>query len=115
MQPYTHFLMGHGLIPLGDDSTPWETVILMSVMLAGLFLLPLLFWLRPPHFATVSGYLSGANVDGSASYRGAMGAERQVETRGYYLAGFIKESTLTRSGLLASLALVAVMVASVTL
>jgi ech hydrogenase subunit A len=66
----------------------------MTLMLAVLFLMPLWFWLRPPRFAVVSGYLSGANVDGSASYRGAMGATREVDSRGYYLTGFIQENVI---------------------
>ncbi|MBK1721074.1 proton-conducting transporter transmembrane domain-containing protein [Thiocystis violacea] len=97
--PYTDFLASLGLIPASNLAMPWETITLMSLMLAGLFLMPLAFWLRPPHFTEVSGYLSGANVDGSASYRGAMGVERVVESRGYYLSGFIREGTMVRVGL----------------
>ncbi|MEY6431858.1 proton-conducting transporter membrane subunit [Thioalkalicoccus limnaeus] len=100
--PYTQALADAGLVPPPSDSTHWETFILMSVMLAGMFLLPVLFWLRPPHYATVSGYLSGANVAGSASYRGAMGGEREVTARGYYLTAFLDEQRLTRQGLIAA-------------
>lgn len=112
VQPYTEFLTGAGLIPLTDDRVPWETIAMMTAMLGGIFLLPLIFWLRPPRFAVVSGYLSGANVDGSASYRGAMGATREVESRGYYLAEFIQEDLLIRRGLLGALILVTLMLLS---
>ncbi|MBK1733613.1 NADH-quinone oxidoreductase subunit L [Thiococcus pfennigii] len=111
IQPFTHDLMMSGLIPVGDDSTPWETVLMMTLMLGGLFLLPLLFWLRPPKFTPISGYLSGANVAGSASYRGAMGAEREVAARGYYLTTLIDEQRLTRQGVLAAGALTIAMLA----
>jgi ech hydrogenase subunit A len=100
IQPYTEALAAAGLIPAAGEHIPWETIILMSVMLAGLFLMPMAFWLRPPRHPEVSGYLSGANVAGSASYRGAMGAEREVTSRGYYLAAFIHEDTLIRNGVL---------------
>ncbi len=107
--PFTQHLMMANLIPVSDATTPWETVVLMSLMLIGLFLLPLLFWLKPPRFAPVSGYLSGANVDGSASYRGAMGGEREVAARGYYLTGFFAERRLTRQGQVIAGALIVAM------
>ncbi|NEV63872.1 proton-conducting transporter membrane subunit [Thiorhodococcus minor] len=100
VMPYTQHLASLGLIAEPSFAMPWETILLMSVMLAGLFLMPLAFWLRPPKYSEVSGYLSGANVDGSASYRGAMGAERLVESRGYYLSGFIEEGKVVRVGLI---------------
>jgi len=84
-------------------------------MLGVLFVLPLLFWWRPPRFSEVSGYLSGANVDGSASYRGAMGAERMVESRGYYLTGFFQETTLIRYGGLGTTGLIALMIGGAAL
>ncbi|TCT22155.1 ech hydrogenase subunit A [Thiobaca trueperi] len=102
IHPYTGSLIGAGLIPALDGHLPWETIATMSFMLAALFLLPILFWLRPPQFQASSGYLSGANVDGSASYRGAMGAEREVASRSYFLTDFIREGMLTRVGLLGS-------------
>jgi ech hydrogenase subunit A len=112
VQPYTDFLTGAGLIPLTHDRLPWETIAMMTTMLAGLFLMPLIFWLRPPRVTLASSYLSGANVDGSASYRGAMGAEREVESRGYYLAGFIQEDRLVRRGMLGALFLLTLMLVS---
>jgi ech hydrogenase subunit A len=111
VHPFTDNLAQAGLIPVGDDTIPWETVAMMTLMLAGLFLLPLVFWLRPPQFAPISGYLAGANVDGSASYRGAMGGEREVAARGYYLTTLIDEQRLTRQGMLAAGALTIVMLA----
>jgi len=113
--PYTHYLAVLGLIPDARAVIPWETVWLMTLMLGVLFVLPLLFWWRPPRFAEVSGYLSGANVDGSASYRGAMGAERMVESRGYYLTGFFHETTLIRYGGLGTAALIALMIGGAAL
>lgn len=100
VQPYTGYLMANGLIPPEIARIPAENLIIMSLMLAGLFLMPLAFWLWPPRVVAVSGYLSGANITGSASYRGAMGAEREVASRGYYLKGFIQEETLFRAGLI---------------
>lgn len=102
IQPYTNFLVDNGLMQASTDRIPTETIAMMSGMLLGLFLLPLAFWVRPPKFAEVSGYLSGANVDGSASYRGAMGAEREVESRGYYLTGFIKEDKVIHGSVIGS-------------
>jgi len=99
VQPYTDALAAAHLLPTTADQVPWETIALMTVMLAALFLMPLWFWLHPPQFGVVSGYLSGANVDGSASYRGAMGATREVDSRSYYLVGFIQEDVLIRRGL----------------
>lgn len=99
VQPYTDALAAAHLLPMTADQVSGETIALMTLMLAVLFLMPLLFWLRPPRFTMVSGYLSGANVDGSASYRGAMGATREVDSRGYYLAGFIQENVLMQRGL----------------
>jgi ech hydrogenase subunit A len=111
IQPYTHALVEGGLLPLMDDSTPRETVVVMSVMLGALFLLPLVFWLRPPRYSEVSGYLSGANVQGGSSYRGAMGAERTVVSRNYYLTTFLSERKLTLAGMLAAGAAIAGMLA----
>jgi ech hydrogenase subunit A len=115
VQPHVAALIGAGLIPAGDVQIPWETVGMMTLMLGGLFLLPLLFWLWPPQYKEVSAYLSGANVNGSASFRGAAGAERQVTTRSYYLAGFLNEQRLTFGAVLATSVVAVVMLASVTL
>ncbi len=115
VQPYTGFLTGEGLIPAGDERIPWENIAMMTAMLGGLFLLPLVFWLLPPQATAVSGYLSGANVDGSASYQGAMGAEREVASRGYYLAGFIREETMIRNGLIGSGSLLLLMLIGASL
>ncbi|MBK1719653.1 NADH-quinone oxidoreductase subunit L [Thiocystis violacea] len=113
--PYTDYLGALGLIPVVAASIPWDNIAIMSLMLAGLFLMPLAFWLRPPRHAEVSGYLSGANVSGSASYRGAMGVERVVESRGYYLSGFIREDIMMRYGMLGAGVLIVVMVGGVAL
>jgi len=113
--PYTHYLAVLGLIPDVQAIIPWETVWLMTLMLGVLFGLPLLFWWRPPRFAEVSGYLSGANVDGGASYRGAMRIERLVESRGYYLTGLIHEPALLRYGGLGTAMLIALMIGGAAL
>jgi ech hydrogenase subunit A len=112
VQPFVDPLMSAGLIPIGGDRIPWETVAMMTTMLAGLFVMPLIFWLFPPRFAAVSGYLAGGNLDGSASYQGAMGAERQVESRGYYLSGLIREQPVVRMGLAAAALLTGLMLLS---
>jgi ech hydrogenase subunit A len=113
--PYTHYLAALGLIPDVQAVIPWENIWFMTLMLGGLFLMPLAFWLRPPQFAEVSGYLSGANVDGSASYRGAMGVERMVESRGYYMTDFFHETALLRYGGLGTAALIALMIGGAAL
>lgn len=115
VHPYTSALVSSGLIPAGDDRIPWETVAMMTLMLGGLFLLPLTFWLWPPPRTLASGYLSGANLEGSASYRGAAGAAREVSIRGYYLAGFFDEGRLTLAGTATAAALLAALFAGVWL
>jgi ech hydrogenase subunit A len=72
-----------------------DTLIAMTVMMALLFLMPLLYLVVPIPKTYAPGYLAGVNIDGSASYRGAMGATRTVESRNYYLTGFLSESRLT--------------------
>lgn len=102
--PYTQGLAALGLIPAQATVIPWETVGIMTLMLVGLFALPLAFWLRPPSYVETTPYLSGANV-GEDSYRGAMGSERLASSHGYYLTGFFAEPRLMRLGVLGTLAL----------
>ncbi len=113
IHPYTADLVDRHLLFASTDQTSTETVIIMAVMLGGLFLSPLHYWLRPPKYVAVSTYLAGANVDGSASYQGAMGAERTVVTRNYYLTSFINERQITAvGGVLAALAILATLAAA---
>ena len=113
IQPYTDYLVKAGLIAASTEKTTTETFIIMAVMLGGLGLMPLRYWLSPPKYIAVTTYLAGANVDGSASYQGAMGAERTVVTRNYYLTSFINESLLTKlGGLTASVVIILTLAAT---
>ncbi len=109
--PYTQQLAGLGLIPAHAMAIPWETVGIMSLMLGGLFILPLAFWLKPPLYIESDPYLSGANVEGE-SYRGAMGAERLATNQGYYLIGFFDERRLMQTGIIGALGLGVLMLGS---
>jgi ech hydrogenase subunit A len=70
-------------------------IIIMTIMLGFMILLPVIFAMLPKKWPRVPTYLAGANVDGSLSYRGAMGITRQVGVGGYYLTGFLSEKKLT--------------------
>jgi ech hydrogenase subunit A len=72
-----------------------DTLVAMIVMMGLLFAMPLLYLVIPMPKTYAPGYLAGVNIDGSASYRGAMGATRTVESRNYYMVGFFSESRLT--------------------
>ena len=71
-----------------------DTLVAMNVMIGLLFVMPLVYLFMPAPTRLAPGYLGGANVDGSASYRGAMGATRTVESRNYYLRSFLDEGRL---------------------
>ena len=70
----------------------------MNVMIGLLFGLPLVYIIMPARMRMASGYLAGVNVDGSETYQGAMGLTRTVQTRTYYLKGFLHEGVLTWAG-----------------
>ena len=87
----------------GESMTiEFETLLAMNVMIGLLFLLPLVYLVMPAPKRLAAGYLAGVNLDGSATYQGAMGATRTVETRTYYLKGFLSEKGLTVAGYLLS-------------
>ena len=115
IQPYTKALVDQGLLTASLEKTPVEAIIVMAVMLAGLALMPLRYALTPPKYVAVSTYLAGANVDGSASYQGAMGAERTVVTHNYYLTSFINGAKLTKVGGLAASAVIVLTLAATAL
>ena len=81
-----------------------ETLIAMNVMIGLLFSLPLVYIVMPARMRLASGYLAGVNVEGSATYQGAMGITRTVQSRTYYLKGFLSERVLTWIGCSVSVA-----------
>jgi len=115
IQPYTKSLVDLGLLAPSHEPAPVEAIVVMAVMLAGLALMPLRYALMPPKYVAVSTYLAGANVDGSASYQGAMGAERTVVTHNYYLTSFINGAKLTKVGGLVATAVILLTLAATKL
>jgi ech hydrogenase subunit A len=87
-----------------------DTVFSMIFMMVMLFIMPLLYLIVPRKRRIVSGYLAGANIDGSASFRGMMGAPVKVESRNYYLRDFFNESGITRMASLISILLLGILV-----
>jgi ech hydrogenase subunit A len=87
--PYSLAIYGHG-VALAQGN-----LIIMTIMLGLMIVLPIAFSLYPKKLIHVSTYLAGANVDGSLSYKGAMGINREVGLRNYYLSGFLSENKLT--------------------
>jgi ech hydrogenase subunit A len=92
IDPYVTALYG------SSTALELDTLITMMVMMGLLFLMPLAYLIIPTPTKYAPGYLSGVNVDGSATYRGAMGATRTVETSAYYLTDFLNERRLTLTG-----------------
>lgn len=86
-----------------------ETLVAMNVMIGLLFGLPLVYIIMPARMRLASGYLAGVNVEGSATYQGAMGITRTVQTRTYYLKGFLHEGALTWTGCCLSVVLLLTM------
>jgi hypothetical protein len=60
----------------------------------------------------VPSYLAGANVNGSLTYKGAMGVDREVGLRNYYLTGFLSERKLTTVSIIATLVIIFAMFAA---
>lgn len=104
IDPYVTTLYGE------TGTLEMDTLITMVVMMGLLFLLPPLYLILPKQQNFSPGYLSGANVDGSSTYRGAMGKTQTVESRNYYLVNFLKEARLTHySYIVSGLLLVAML------
>lgn len=70
-------------------------MIIMLMMLGVMVALPVLYAVAPKRWIRSPAYLAGANVAGSRSFTGAMGIEREVGLRNYYLSGFLSEPRLT--------------------
>ncbi len=90
-------------------------LIIMTIMLAFMIIVPLAFARYPGKWPMTPTYLGGVNINGSLKYRGAMGREREVGIRSYYLSGFLSEAGLTNVGVIATLILVAAMFATILL
>ena len=90
-------------------------LIIMSIMLAFMIIVPLGFALYPKKWPLTPTYLSGANIGGSLKYRGAMGREREVGIRSYYLSGFLSEAGLTNVSVIATLVLIVAMFVTILL
>ena len=77
-----------------------------------MIVVPVLFAISPDKLPRVPAYLAGANVQGSRSYRGAMGIEREVGLRNYYLSGFLSEAGLTTFSVILGIIVIAGMFAT---
>lgn len=98
IDPYLTGVFG----PEGGVHLGTGMVAVMCGMLVVLFLLPVAMLLLPSRQPASTGYLGGANVSGSATYRGAAGTEREVGLRNYYLRGLLDEGDLFRASWLVS-------------
>ena len=82
------------------------TVVIMSIMLGLIAALPLsLFYRGEKRLRLTTPYLSGANTLARHQFTAAIGADRSVANRNYYLDEFFKESRLTKMALAASITL----------
>ncbi len=89
------------------------TLTIMAIMLAFMIVVPVIFTLSSKRWPVTPTYLGGANVGGSLTYRGAMGMERTVGMRSYYLSGFLSEPVLTNISIIATLVIIAVMLGTI--
>jgi ech hydrogenase subunit A len=80
--------------------------IIMIIMLGMMVLVPLGFMRFAKNRYMVSSYLAGANVSGSVSFKGSMGAIQKVENRNYYLSSAFGEAKLTMVSLFLGSALI---------
>jgi len=106
IEPYTLSLFSQSVNLTGGN------IIIMMIMLGFMALLPLGFALYPKKLIRVPSYLAGANVNGSLTYKGAMGVEREVGLRNYYLSGFLSEKKLTTVSIIATLVIIFAMFAA---
>jgi ech hydrogenase subunit A len=88
-------------------------IIIMAIMLGFMVLLPIGFALYPKKLIRVPSYLAGANVNGSLSYKGAMGVDHEIGLRNYYLAGFLNEKKLTTVSVITTLLIIFAMFAAI--
>ena len=106
IEPYILSVFGQGVI-LGQGN-----IIIMSIMLGLMIFLPIGFTLLPKKLTRVPSYLAGANVEGSLTYRGAMGINREVGLRNYYLSGFLSEQKLTIASIVTTIIIIFAMFAA---
>jgi ech hydrogenase subunit A len=89
--------------------------IIMAIMLSLLVLLPLAFLAYPRRPILVQRYLAGTNVGNTNTYLGALGRTQEATMRNYYLTTLFKESSLTRTSIFVTIAVIAAMFAVVKL
>jgi ech hydrogenase subunit A len=86
-------------------------VILMTIMMAMVALFPLSFINHGRGVKVMNAYLGGANVEhSSVRYRSSVGTVQDVTMKNYYLGELFNEAQLFRWGVIAGVALLAVMV-----
>ncbi len=110
IEPYIISIFGQSVSLTGGN------IIIMAIMLGFMVLLPLGFALYPKKLIRVPSYLAGANVNGSLgsslAYKGAMGIDREIGLRNYYLSEFLSEKKLTTASIVTTLIIISAMFAA---
>jgi ech hydrogenase subunit A len=106
IEPYTLSAFGQSV------SLTEGNLVIMAIMLALMALMPIAFMFYPKKWIKTPSYLAGANVNGSISYKGAMGIDREVGLRNYYLAGFLSENKLTIASIFTTIIIIFAMFAA---
>lgn len=90
-----------GIIPAYGHGVPIDAVTLgiMLLLLGTMLILPLLYAVSPKAGLLSKRYLAGANIDGSAVFRGSLGATPTAVGASYYLTGFLDETRLSRQAI----------------
>ncbi len=101
IEPYISNLYGQTI------TLPGGNAIIMIIMLLVMVLTPIGFLLFSRKHDFVPTYLAGANVAGSVSFKGAMGAVQKVENKNYYLRDLFGEAKLTKASVFLGCALIA--------
>jgi ech hydrogenase subunit A len=109
IEPYISNLFGRTI------SLSQGNAIIMVIMFLMMILVPIGFLMFSKKQNFVSSYLAGANVSGSISFKGSMGAVHNVENKNYYLSGVFGESKLTKISVFMGCALIAGMFLTVVL
>jgi ech hydrogenase subunit A len=90
-------------------------IIIMAIMLSLIVLLPLAFLSYPKKPLLVQRYLAGANAGNTNTYLGALGRTQEATMRNYYLSSLFKESSLTKTSVIVTIAILAALIAVVIL
>jgi ech hydrogenase subunit A len=90
-------------------------IIIMAIMLSLIVLLPLAFLSYPKKPLLVQRYLAGANAGNTNTYLGALGRTQEATMRNYYLSSLFKESSLTKTSVIVTIAILASLIAAVIL